>query len=63
MALMHTCKDGTRSKLTRTGPVGDETDAVRFTCPRCGYAIGGATMVREFDAMRAEIVKRLAKAR
>lgn len=34
--MMHSCPDGTYSKLIRTGPIGTMV-GVTYDCPRCGY--------------------------
>jgi predicted RNA-binding Zn-ribbon protein involved in translation (DUF1610 family) len=41
--MMHSCPDGTHTRLVRSGPVGTMR-GVRFDCPRCGWSRAGATI-------------------
>lgn len=59
MALMHRCPDGTRTALSRHGPVGT-LDGVTLSCPRCGYARTARDIEAEAEALRLVIVAALA---
>ncbi len=49
IGVMHTCPDGTRSRLHRgDAPVG--TTDVEITCPRCGYSRNGTALLEETRA-------------
>jgi predicted RNA-binding Zn-ribbon protein involved in translation (DUF1610 family) len=58
--MMHSCPDGTHTRLTRTGPVGT-LKGVTFTCPRCGYGRSAAKIKSDAEAIRERIVASLAR--
>ncbi len=54
--MRHRCKDGTSTKLTRTGPVGSEGPDVYFACPRCGWGRTADALKRDQDLVLRTII-------
>ena len=47
--MAHTCPDGNRTRLNRSGPVGT-MEGVTYSCPRCGWTKDATTIYA--DAVR-----------
>jgi len=48
--MMHSCPDGTYTRLVRTGPTGTMI-GVTFTCPRCGWASAATVILDKAEAV------------
>jgi len=53
----HSCPDGTRTKLVRTGPIGT-LEGVTFHCPRCGYTKSAETIMADTKSVLGKVTAR-----